>query len=439
MKKLILLAAIAVLALGLVSCSSASDDITESSSTAEATSTAAQTSPPVTAAATAAQTEKAAEPDREPLYGEFFAEVIPPKYSWVQDFSEGLAGVYLDGKFGYIDKTGKEIIPLIYTTGTPFSEEAAWVSLCTAYPQKYGLIDKQGNQILPFEYYLSSSWSYYSRFSDGLALVATDDQYNSYVFIDKTGKRVTDAYEFVFPFSEGFAAVDIGTSTESMARAYAFINKAGKQITPATDPIVYMVFQDDGLRLHFSDGLAPFKKDGRYGFIDKTGKTVISFIYDYVQGFSEGLSLFYRDGKSGYVDKTGKEVLVFEKDERVSRGAFSNGLASVFKWGEFTNESYIITDNAHKVGYIDKNGKTVIPHTYDAIKGHGFTANEFREGVAAQRLDEKWGFIDTTGKVIVPFEYSEAQNISEGMAAVSIGGWSESGVTPQKWGFIQIK
>lgn len=36
------------------------------------------------------------------------------KYTGARDFKEGLARVYESGKYGFIDKTGKEVIPLIY-------------------------------------------------------------------------------------------------------------------------------------------------------------------------------------------------------------------------------------------------------------------------------------------------------------------------------------
>ena len=41
----------------------------------------------------------------------------------------------------------------------------------------------------------------------------------------------------------------------------------------------------------FSDGLAPVKMNGKWGYIDETGKTVIDFKYDYAGSFSEGVAL----------------------------------------------------------------------------------------------------------------------------------------------------
>lgn len=60
--------------------------------------------------------------------------------------------------------------------------------------------------------------------------------------------------------------------------------------------------------MRFSDGLAVVKKDGKYGFIDRTGKEVIPLIYDDAYGFYDGLAAVEKDGKMGYIDRTGKEI-----------------------------------------------------------------------------------------------------------------------------------
>ena len=39
----------------------------------------------------------------------------------------------------------------------------------------------------------------------------------------------------------------------------------------------------------FHDGFARVKKDGKYGYIDTTGKQVIACQFDYAYGFSDGL------------------------------------------------------------------------------------------------------------------------------------------------------
>jgi len=78
----------------------------------------------------------------------------------------------------------------------------------------------------------------------------------------------------------------------------------------------------------FHEGLAAIKRDGKWGFIDKTGKVVIAPQYDYVRQFSEGLAAVQKDGKFGVIDKTGKEVIASQYDNAYF---FSEGLAMVKK------------------------------------------------------------------------------------------------------------
>ena len=66
---------------------------------------------------------------------------IPAKYDYAEDFSEGLAKVTLNGKWGYIDKSGNEVIPIKYDDAYSFENGKAEVLL----KGKYGTIDKQGN------------------------------------------------------------------------------------------------------------------------------------------------------------------------------------------------------------------------------------------------------------------------------------------------------
>jgi hypothetical protein len=42
------------------------------------------------------------------------------QYDRIEDFSEGRAAMRKDGKGGFIDKSGKEVIPLIYEDLWPF-------------------------------------------------------------------------------------------------------------------------------------------------------------------------------------------------------------------------------------------------------------------------------------------------------------------------------
>ena len=80
-------------------------------------------------------------------------------YNIVGDFSEGLAYIKKDKKYGYIDKSGKEVIPAVYNYVSDFSEGVAAVEK----DGKYGYIDKSGKEVVPFDYDVPTSKEYSLR------------------------------------------------------------------------------------------------------------------------------------------------------------------------------------------------------------------------------------------------------------------------------------
>lgn len=120
-------------------------------------------------------------------------EVIPCKYEYARDFKEGLAQVKLDGKWRLVDKTGREVIPCKYDEACNFSENVAVVKL----NGKYEIIDANGNVtrlIQTKDLYVESGSTYnkeilsaeligfYSCFiSANEYVVVYDDDYQSYL------------------------------------------------------------------------------------------------------------------------------------------------------------------------------------------------------------------------------------------------------------------
>ena len=95
-------------------------------------------------------------------------------------FYEGLA-YYKDANkmYGFIDKTGKMVIPCQWKRAWPFREEVAWVQ---NFKEKWGLIDMTGKLITPCR------WKSISPFRDGQAGVM-DTKGKTYI-VDKTGKII---------------------------------------------------------------------------------------------------------------------------------------------------------------------------------------------------------------------------------------------------------
>ena len=240
--------------------------------------------------------------------------IIPYKYTYATNFSEGLAGVETKGgKFGYIDKTGKFVIPPRFYWGDPFSEGLA-VAVIRHFDQKgnitfnkFGYIDRSGKMVIQPQDVVSAKWL--SNFSEGLTCLMQNDKYG---FIDKAGRQVIPPrYDEAHLFSEGLAAVVIEGK-------FGYIDRSGKMVIPPQ-------FEDVG---PFCEGMAHIESNGKQGYIDKSGKMVINgeeFVD--ARGFSEGLAAAKgKNDKYGYIDKTGKFVIQ-PQFHRV--GDFSEGLAPV--------------------------------------------------------------------------------------------------------------
>ena len=187
---------------------------------------------------------------------------------------------------------------------------------------------------------------------------------------------------------------------------YGFINKSGEVVIKP---------QFHSAR-DFSEGLAMIcvKRKGHYlwGYIGKTGRIVIDPQFANIEvrsgNFSEGLARVMLDRKYGYIDKTGQMVIEpqFEPFGAAPRdtGAFCEGLACIRLDGKY--------------GYIDKAGQIVIEPEFETFH-IGF---RFSEGLVRAQFGRKWGYLNKSGEVAIEPQFDGARDFSEGLAAVKIGG-----------------
>ena len=115
------------------------------------------------------------------------------KYDYVGEFSDGLAKVKLDGKLGFIDKSGKVFIPLIFDYVGDFFDGWARVK----FDGKWGFYNKSGKTMIPCKF------DYVGDFSDGWARVKCDGKWG---FIGNSGKDIIPwIFDYVEDFSDGQA------------------------------------------------------------------------------------------------------------------------------------------------------------------------------------------------------------------------------------------
>lgn len=352
-------------------------------------------------------------------------EVIIPQYEEVLNFHEGLAAVMINKKWGFIDKTGKEIVTPQYDRVYSFKEGLAGV--CK--DKKWGFIDKTGKEIIALKYASLGYDFYYGEagsgalpelvcgFCDGRCTVSINDKWG---FIDKTGKEVVPLnYRGAYHFDRGVAIVEIADYKTGL------INTEGKFIIPA---IYGGIFPDSEFFLvtfssntywgclnrngkvivvpkyqslaNLGNKLFGFGLKDKAGIMDITGKILYqtdaqtSIISRY-----NDIILVSKDGKYGFITASGKSIIPIQ-----------------YHQVKINSESALIgfkRNEDSKWGFMDKSGKEVESPIYDEIK-------EFSGGLAAVKQNENWGFINEKGALVIPLKYSKAESFVKGWALVKI-------------------
>jgi len=293
--------------------------------------------------------------------------VIPLKFDEAWPFSEDLAPVCVNGDWGYIFRNGSFAIKRQFFEAGDFKGGRAHVGIfwkgrkiIESTVGEYGYIDVSGR-------ILKRQMSRDPEFFFGRKLFQTEGNMpNSRTgYLDETGKvAIKPTFLFGREFSEGLACV-------LDKQGAGFIDTKGDVQIPLT-------YQQCG---RFSEGFASVLAGGFVGFVDKSGNMVVQPQFQWVPGgetrFSEGVAVVQvgesekptndgsrdvtitaegniyaaKSGLFGVIDKTGKFII---PPKYVQIGDFHNGLA----WVNL-GDSYIIHGDTNRWGYINKQGKIV--------------------------------------------------------------------------------
>lgn len=348
----------------------------------------------------------------------FHIKPFQNEYEDAQSFSEGLAAVKRNKKWGFINSKSELVIDCEYDEVRPFHENMA----CVKRFGGWGAIDTYGNVKISIIHGKCQG-----RFDDGLCAFNTfPHKYNYWEYYDKSEKKLRDVIPLIIEtcsFSEGLVVVqrsdgnfyvldrelnDIAkeyglkwtTYSEGLiaytnyTSGYGFLDKRGNTaIQPYYDDVSY-----------FSEGLCFVKKNGKWGVIDKKGNLVIQFIFDdfyYGYHFRENLAAVKQNGKWGFVNRTGETVIPFIYDDFTLGYSFVNGFASVQLDGYW--------------GAINNKGENVVPFVYE-------WECIFSNNLVAVKKCGKWGYVDIKGDVVIPFIYDTAETFENEMACVSLNG-----------------
>ncbi|HUO86739.1 MAG TPA: WG repeat-containing protein, partial [Thermoanaerobaculia bacterium] len=134
------------------------------------------------------------------------------------------------------------------------------------------------------------------------------------------------------------------------------------------------------------EGLFPVRREGKVGFIDGEGRTVVDPTFAYSLEPSEGLIgvATFVDRAWGYLDATSREMVIAPRF--ASAGPSADGRAAV-----------AIDDLA---GYVDTTGEVVVAPRFASTR-------DFSQRLAGATLGDGWGFVDRTGEWAIEPRFDE--------------------------------
>ena len=291
-------------------------------------------------------------------------------------------------KFGFVDRAGKFVIEPKLRLPTQFRDRRAFVRdnltaiIC---------IDESGREVF------KGQSGTYSDFSQELSRVGkvpnARGQAMLYGYVGANGAAVIEPrFGGAADFAEKLAAARL----PAPGSKWGYIGRSGAFAIPPR------FNEQPG---PFSEGLAVFQADGRFGYIDKSGDTVVEPLYRSAHPFHSGLARVGTPVGPAVIDRTGKVLL---KPATGLDGDFHDGMARIKVHG--------------KCGFMNNSLQMAVQLTYDQ-------AGDFSEGLAAVYVGGKWGYIDRSGKRVILPQFRTAEAFHGGLALVN----RPAGVATATW------
>ena len=235
-------------------------------------------------------------------------------------FKEGFAAVQKDGKFGYINTKGEQIVECKFDYAHNFHEGFARVLK----DGKYGCINTKG---------VECKFNEVRDFKEGFAAVEKDGKWG---YINTKGEQIVECkFDDTSYFYEGFARV-------KKDGKWGYINTKGEQI-------IECKFDDVG---YFNEGFAPVQKDGKYGYINTKGYSVI-----FDKSKNEIMEVFDkvidRSNNTFYLSRLGDKFGLLDENFSV---VIKNSIYGKFEVLQRINETTFLIKIAERDLFVDSEG-----------------------------------------------------------------------------------
>ncbi len=303
-------------------------------------------------------------------------------------------------QWGFIDTSGKLVIPAQFDDVSPFSEGMAAVRI----KSNWGYIDAEGKIKIPIQY--KSAWS----FHEGKARVESFGLPETY--IDNSGTiKFSGEWSAADDFMEGLARVKVGS-------LYGYIDSSGHLVIP---PIYTRGWNSSG-------GLIIIDFEDQLGIINHLGQYIIAPGFDHIKVLKEEERILCHRNDSAFMyDMHGKEMVRLDNariqdGERNTLSVRQDGQMYFFDLVEnairqgisYSNIIYLedgkwAGKNENGYQLLDASGKPINNNTYNQI-------NQFRDGIAVYSRASNWGYVDRYGKELTGDIFGLAWDFKEGFA-----------------------
>lgn len=154
-----------------------------------------------------------------------------------------------------------------------------------------------------------------------------------------------------------------------------------------------------------------------WGYSDSTKKIVIEPQWEFTTPFQGNTAVVKLNGKFGLVDKSGKTTTGYIYSQLDEESRYGRRVASVGK-------------GKRRFGLIDEKGREIIPFKYSTIYWESDRYLRVEDGMV-------YGEIDSSGRIIIPFEYATTHrdqvdmwndNVENGFFIFSLGSGYKFGV-----------
>lgn len=293
-------------------------------------------------------------------------KIVTDKYEGLGNLKENRAHFIRDGKIGFLDENGVEVIKNIYSAVGEFTKGYAIVLSDNS--EKYIVIDKFGTEVL-------MGYDYVKIYGDGIFFLKKGEKN-----ILKVGEKSFEVGDIVLDLGEGFYLLSEGNRHKVFS---AKEKRVKKEIEGE-----YLGLSKDNILIKNRSGVLV------YNFIDESEQVLN---YESVDMYGDEYIIGKQKGKVHIYSKDGKSI--------------SKGVDFIYPK---VFDKFIVGEESG-YGVLNEKGQEILESKYDGIQ---LTPNYI-----VVEMEEKKGIFNGEGKKVLDIKYIDIQYVDKKIYVLDENGW----------------